>query len=158
VHSFSLFKIQHFGAGFVYGWFKETDGKFVVADDPTKSSLELSIKADSIDTHNAKRDGHLQSPDFFNAAQFPTITFKSTKVAKAADGFDVTGDLTIRGKTKSITAKVAPTGGGEDPQKKYRGGFEGHVTINRNDFDLGFMPGALGDTVEITLALEGIAQ
>jgi polyisoprenoid-binding protein YceI len=159
VHSFTIFKIHHFGAGFVYGWFKETSGKFVVDADPRKSSLELTIKADSIDTHDAKRDEHLKSSSYFNAMQFPTITFKSTKVVPAADGqLEVTGDLTIRGKTKSVTAKVSPTGAGEDPQMKYRGGFEGHVTIDRNDFGLGFLPGALGDNVEVTLALEGVAQ
>ncbi len=159
VHSFTLFKIHHFGAGFVYGWFKETSGKLVVDADPRKSSLELAIKADSIDTHDAKRDEHLRSSSYFNVMQFPIITFKSTKVVPAADGqLEVTGDLTIRGKTKSVTAKVTPTGAGEDPQRKYRGGFEGRVTIDRNDFGLGFMPGALGDDVEITIALEGVAQ
>jgi polyisoprenoid-binding protein YceI len=55
-------------------------------------------------------------------------------------------------------AKVVATGTGEDPQKKTRTGFEGHLTVNRNDFDLGFMPGALGDTVELTLAIEGVLQ
>ena len=159
VHSFTIFKIHHFSAGFVYGWFKETSGKFVVDADPRKSSLELTIKVDSIDTHDAKRDEHLKSSSYFNAMQFPTITFRSTKVVPAADSqLEVTGDLTIRGKTKSVTAKVSPTGAGEDPQMKYRGGFEGHVTIDRNDFGLGFLPGALGDNVEVTLALEGVAQ
>src|SRR5262249_28549578 len=158
-HSFVLFKIHHFGAGFVWGQFKETEGKIALADDPAKDSIELSIKTTSVDTHNAKRDAHLQSPDFFNAAQFPAITFKSTKVARNADGtLDVTGDLTIRGKTKAVTAKVTPTGAGEDPMKKYRVGFEGRATLNRNDFDVSFMPGALGDNVEIILALESVAQ
>jgi polyisoprenoid-binding protein YceI len=157
-HSFALFKIQHFGAGYVWGQFKDVDGKFNLNADPTKSTLELTLKTASIDTKNAKRDGHLQSPDFFNAAQFPTITFKSTKVVKSGDGFDVTGDLTIKGKTKSVVGKVVATGSGPDPQKKTRAGFEGHLTVNRNDFDLGFMPGALGDNVEITLALEGVLQ
>jgi len=159
VHSFAIFKIHHFGAGYVYGSFKETGGKFVVDADPTKSSIEISIKTTSVDTHDAKRDGHLQGPDFFNAVQFPTIGFKSTKVAKNGDGtLDVTGDLTIHGKTKSVVAKVTPTGAGEDPQKKYRAGFEGKLTIDRNDFDMGLMKGALGDSVEITVALEGVAQ
>jgi polyisoprenoid-binding protein YceI len=159
VHSFALFKIQHFGAGFVYGQFKELEGKLSLDADASKDTLEVTIKTASVDTHDAKRDGHLQSPDFFNAAQFPTITFKSTKVAKNADGtLDVTGDLTIRGKTKSVVAKVTATGAALDPFKKYRAGFEGKATVNRNDFDLSFMPGALGDTVEILLALESIAQ
>lgn len=157
-HSFALFKIQHFGAGYVWGQFKDVDGKLNVNADPTKSTLELTLKTASIDTKNAKRDSHLQSPDFFNAAQFPTITFKSTKVTKSGDGFDVTGDLTIKGKTKSVVAKVVATGTAEDPQKNTRTGFEGHLTVNRNDFGLGFMPGALGDNVELTLAIEGVLQ
>lgn len=158
VHSFALFKIQHFGAGYVWGQFKDIDGKLKIDADPTKSTLEVTIKTGSVDTKNAKRDAHIQSPDFFNAAQFPTLTFKSTKVVKSGDGFDVTGDLTIKGKTKSVTAKVVATGTAEDPQKKTRTGFEGHVTVNRADFDLNFMPGALGDTVEIIMALEAILQ
>jgi polyisoprenoid-binding protein YceI len=159
VHTFVFFKVQHFGAGYTYGQFKDVQGKFVLDADPARSSLDLSIKTASVDTNNAKRDGHLQSPDFFNAAMFPAITFKSTKVAKAADGsLDVTGDLTIRGKTKSVTAKVAAVGAGEDPQKKYRAGFEGKASINRQDFDVSFMKGLLGDSVEITLGLEGVAQ
>jgi len=158
-HTFAFFKVQHFGAGFTYGQFKDVDGKFMVSDDPTKDSLELTIKTASVDSKNAKRDGHLQSPDFFNSAQFPTITFKSTKIAKGADGsLDVTGDLTIRGKTKPVTAKVKFTGAGEDPQKKYRVGFEGLARVSRKDFDVSFMPGALGDNVDILLALEGVAQ
>ncbi len=157
VHSFLIFKIHHFGAGNVYGTFDDIDGKVNVDADATKDSIDVSIKTASVHTHNPKRDQHLQSPDFFNAAQFPAITFKSTKVAKNGDGtLDVTGDLTIRGKTKSVTAKVTPIGAAEDPMKNYRVGFEGKVTINRNDFDVSFMPGALGDDVQITIALKGV--
>lgn len=157
VHSFVLFKVQHFGVGHIWGQFNEIDGKITLADDAAKSGVDVSIKTASINTHNTKRDAHLQSPDFFNAAQFPTITFKSTAVKATADGFDVTGDLTIRGKTKSITAKAAAIGAGEDPMKKYRVGFEARATVNRQDFDVSFMPGAIGDQVELILAIEALA-
>src|SRR5262249_38215925 len=144
-HSFVIFKVQHFGAGFVYGQFKDLDGKVAVNADATKSTLELNIKTASIDTKNAKRDAHLQSPAFSTAAQVPSLTFKTSNVADSGDGGDVTGDLTIRGKPNSGTAKVVPTGTAEDPQKKLRAGFERKAMGSRNDFDASFMQGALGD-------------
>ena len=80
VHSFTIFKIHHLGAGFVYGWLKETSGKFVVDADPRKSSLDLTIKADSIDTHDAKRDEQLKSSSSFNAMQsrWPSKAWRSS--------------------------------------------------------------------------------
>ena len=157
-HSAVIFKAKHMGAGYTYAWFKEFDGSFTVDADPAKSSVELTVKTESVDTRVPKRDNHLRSPDFFNAAQFPTATFKSTKVEKAADGWNVTGDFTLRGKTKSVMAKVTPVGNGKNPMGKVLGGFEGKLTLNRNDFDVKFMPGALGDDVELTLSLEGVLQ
>jgi polyisoprenoid-binding protein YceI len=158
VHSFVLFKIGHFGVGQAYGQFRDIAGSFKVDPDPTKSSVEVTLKTDSVDTHEAKRDAHLKSPDFFNAAQFPTITFKSTAIAApGADGWaDMTGDLTIRGKTKSVTLQVRPVGAAIDPMKTYRVGYEARGKINRMDFDVAFMAGALSDDVELMLAFEGV--
>jgi polyisoprenoid-binding protein YceI len=157
VHSFALFKVRHFDVGYVHGEFNDLSGTFKVDPDPTKSSVEISLKVDSIDTKDPKRDAHLKSPDFFNAAQFPAITFKSSRVAApGADGWaDVAGDLTIRGKSRPVTLQVRPVGAGVDPMKTYRAGFEARGTINRMDYDVAFMPGAIGDQVELTLSAEG---
>jgi polyisoprenoid-binding protein YceI len=158
VHSFVLFKIRHFDVGYAYGEFNQFKGSFKVDPDPTKSSIEIVITADSIDTHDAKRDAHLKSPDFFNAKQFPTITFKSSEIGPAgAEGWsDLKGDLTIRGKTKPVTLQIRPVGAGVDAMKTYRVGYEARGTIKRMDFDVAFMPGALGDDVELILAIEGV--
>ena len=158
VHSAVLFKARHFGAGFTYAWFKEFDGSFTVDADPAKSSIDFTVKTASVDSRNEKRDGHLKSPDFLNAMQFPTATFKSTKIDKAGDGsWNVTGDFTLRGKTKAVTARVQPLGTGKTPPPagKTIAGFEGKFTVNRHDFDVSFGKGGLGDDVEITVALEG---
>lgn len=157
-HSAVIFKAKHFGAGYTYAWFKEFEGSFTVDADPAKSAVDVTVKVGSVDSRIPKRDAHLASPDFFNAAQFPTATFKSTKVEKAADGWNVTGDFTLRGKTKSVTAKVTPVGNGKSPKGQVLGGFEGKLMLNRQDFDVKFMTGALGDDIEVTLALEGALQ
>jgi len=159
IHSNVILKSRHFGAGNVYGWFKEFEGKFVVGKEPAQSSVEVTVKTASVDTRVEKRDTHLKSPDFFNAAQFPTATFKSTRISKNGDGtWNIAGDFTMRGKTKSVTAKGVALGTGTNPMKKQIAGFEAKLTINRHDFDVSFMRGAIGDDIEITIALEGMMQ
>jgi polyisoprenoid-binding protein YceI len=156
IHSAVLFRSRHFGAGAVYGWFKEFEGSVTVDPDPAKSSVELTVKTASLDTRMGKRDDHLRSPDFFNAAQFPTATFKSTKLEKAGDGsWSLSGDLTVRGVTKPVSAKLNALGTGKAPNGKVLAGFEAKLTVNRHDFGVSFMKGALGDEVEITVAVEG---
>lgn len=155
-HSVFLFKARHFGAGFTYGWFKDVSGSVVVDPDLTKQSIELSIKTESIESRDAKRDEHLRSPDFFNAAQFPTITFKSTKIeAGTAGALAVTGDLTMHGVTKPVTAQVVALGTGTDPWKNVRVGYETKITVKRSDFDMKFMPDGIGDDIELTIGIEG---
>lgn len=155
-HSVFLFKARHFGAGFTYGWFKDVSGSVVVDPDPTKQSIELSIKTDSIESRDAKRDEHLRSPDFFNAAQFPTITFKSTKIeAGTAGTLAVTGDLTMHGVTKPVVAQVVALGTGTDPWKNVRVGYETKITVKRSDFDMKFMPDGIGNDIELTIGIEG---
>lgn len=157
-HSALIWRAKHFGAGYTYGWFKDFSGKFVVDADPTKQSLELSIKVDSLDSRDGKRDEHLKGPDFFNAAQFPTITFKSTKVEAGGAGLKVTGDLSIHGVTKSVTADVAVVGTGTDPWKNVRAGYETTLTINRMDYGIAFMPDGISNDVNLTIAFEGVKK
>src|SRR5579871_2573279 len=86
VHSAAIFRVQHMGAGNTYGRFNDFGGTLVVDDDGAKSSLEVEIKVDSVDTNAPDRDKHLKTPDFFNEKEFPKITFKSKEVKKAGDG------------------------------------------------------------------------
>ena len=108
VHSTSIFRISHLGSSWIYGRFDDVTGTFTV--DPKNAAdvkFDVIIKADSIDTNNVKRDTHLKSADFFSVKEFPTIEFKSTQVKEDGEKkYDVTGDLTLHGVTKSVTAKV----------------------------------------------------
>jgi polyisoprenoid-binding protein YceI len=114
VHSFVLFSVQHFGVSNSYGRFNDVSGTVVFdKDNPSKSSVELSVAVESLDTHNSIRDQSLKSPDYFNAKQFPTITFKSTKVEGSGDTFKVSGDFTVHGVTKPLTVDFKKVGEGK---------------------------------------------
>lgn len=157
VHSQIGFRIRHLIA--------KTSGRFTgfegaVKVDPkdiTKSQVEVTIEAASINTDNIDRDKHLRSSDFFDVAKFPTITFKSTAVKEVEKGkLQVTGDLTMHGVTKSITFPItnAGTRPGMKPGSVAAGFIDGALRINRNDFGIKAYPGVLGDDVEITLDIE----
>ena len=157
VHSSMVFRLKHVSATNFYGRFNNITGSFTLDDDPSKCSFQIQIKTDSVDTAQKKRDDHLKSPDFFNAAQFPTISFKSTQVKKSGDdSYDVTGDLSLHGETKSVAAKVTRTGSGKNFGKAIVG-VEAELTIKRTDFGVGktFGPEVLGDDVQIKIGLEG---
>ena len=151
VHSSIVFGIKHMGVSDFYGNFKQVSGTVNFdAADPSKSSVELTVPVESVDTRNEKRDQHLKSPDFFNAAQFPTITFKSTKVVANGSSYTVTGDLTIHGVSKPVTVEFKKGGETKGQKGETRTGGETHFTIKRSDFDMKFMPSALGDDVKIS--------
>ncbi|WP_331272380.1 YceI family protein [Motilibacter aurantiacus] len=122
----------------VRGSFKEFEGHaHLDAADPAKSTAELTIKVDSIDTGNEQRDGHLRTNDFFDVPNFPEVTFRSTGVEKAGDAtFRMTGDLTIKDTTKPVTVEFEFTGSAKDPFGNLRAGFEGRTTINRKDWNV----------------------
>jgi polyisoprenoid-binding protein YceI len=103
-HSRVGFSVSHMVVSSVSGRFKDVTAKVALDDaDLTKSQIDITIKADSIDTDEPKRDAHLKSPDFFDSAKFPTLTFHSTKIVRGGKGFKLTGDLKIRDVTKSVT-------------------------------------------------------
>jgi polyisoprenoid-binding protein YceI len=104
--------------------------------DPAASKVDLSIEVASIETGSADRDGHLKSGDFFDAETYPTITFTSTDVKRAGSDWTITGDLTIKDVTKSVTIEFEQTGSARDPFGNVRVGFEGETTINRKDWGL----------------------
>ena len=122
----------------VRGSFNDFTGTVTVpAEGIEGATAEVTINASSIDTRNADRDGHLKSNDFFDMENHPQITFTSTKIAaNGSGGVDVTGDLTIKGTTKSVTIPFEYEGTATDPFGNQRAGFEGTTTINRGDFDL----------------------
>ena len=159
VHSFALFSVQHLGIANTYGRFNDISGTVVFdKDNPSNSSVELSVKVESLDTHNSIRDRSLKSPDFFDAKQFPTMNFKSTKVEGSGDSLKVSGDLTIHGVTKPLTVDFKKGGEGKGVFGEMRGGGETRFTIKRSDFGMNFQQRAVGDEVNITLSLEGIKK
>ena len=156
VHSSSVFRIKHANAAYFWGRFNEPMGSFTIDEaDPTKSTFNVELTVDKIDTANDKRNAHLKSPDFFNAKQYPTITFKSTAVKKSekANTLDVTGDLTMHGATKSITVPVEILGKGAFMGQP-RVGVESIFTVKMSEFGFKGNPG-IGDEVKLMVALEG---
>lgn len=161
VHSTILFSIRHLVAE-VQGKFTKFDGKMVYDEkNPSASSVDFTVDAASIDTNNERRDGHLRSPDFFDVAKFPTLTFKSEKVvAKGKDTFEVTGPLTMRGVTKTVTVPVKVLGLMDTKEFGRKAGFQATFTLNRKDYgivwnktlDAGGL--VLGDDVTVTINLE----
>jgi polyisoprenoid-binding protein YceI len=134
-HSNVGFAVRHMGIATVRGAFKKFEGTVEAAD----GSLTLSgtVEVSSVDTGDENRDGHLQAPDFFDAAQFPQITFKSTGTEPAGDGqIKLTGDITIKGTTKPIELVGEVAENGEDPWGNQRIGFEVEGKIDRREFGL----------------------
>jgi polyisoprenoid-binding protein YceI len=160
VHSSAVFRIKHANVSFFAGRFNAPDGTLVLDEaDPSKSSFNIVLSVDKVDTANEKRDAHLKSPDFFNAKQYPTITFKSTSVKKGeGSALQVTGDLTMHGVTKSVTVPVELTGKGQFPPGTQRAGVEATFTVKRSDFGMNGMQGMLGDDVKVLVGLSGMKQ
>jgi len=155
VHSSVVFRINHLGVAPFYGRFNEMEGSFDLADG---GSVSVTVMAESVDTNNENRDNHLRNPDFFNAKQFPEITFESTSVKSTGDDtYEVEGELTMLGTTKPVTATFTKIGEGERGRFGYRAGIETEVTIKRSDYGMTFYldNGALGDEVKLLIALEG---
>lgn len=159
-HAFAVFKVTHLGIAPAYGQFMKLGGTIDFdAANPGASKINIEIDANSVFTANKKRDDHLKGPDFFDAKQFPKLTFVSTAWKKTGDKtFDVTGNLTIKGQTKPMTVKVTMTGAGKDPWGNDRAGFTSEFTINRMDFGVNYMPDGLGKDVTIMLSLEAIKK
>ncbi len=153
-HSAVLFGATHFGAGITFGRFNDFKGTYT-ADGDTLSDLSLEIQVASVDSNIDKRDDHLRGPDFFNAPEFPVITFKSTKVAKNAKGWDVTGDLTMHGVTQTVTLPVEKVGEGPDPWGGYRYGFISRFDVSRSAYGITHMSEGIGDTIQMIVSLEG---
>jgi len=158
VHSSLVFRVKHMNTAYVYGMFTSMKGTVVVDEaNPARSSINIEVDADSVNTNNQQRDNHLRSPDFFNTRQFPTITFRSTEIRRVnANTVQVRGDLTMRGVTRPITANVTLTGKGKNAQGRDIIGFETTFTIRRSEFGIRYGLPGLGDDVRVTLSIEAM--
>lgn len=156
-HSTLLFKIHHMNAAMFYGQFLDFSG--TVSESAKGLDVKFEVKTDSVFTNVKKRDDHLKSPDFFNAKEFPVITFVSTSSKKKGKNYEVKGNLTLNGKTKEITAVVEPTGTGKGMQGETIKGYHSTFKIKRSDFGMQFMQGAgLGDEVTVIVSVEAGAK
>ncbi len=137
-HSAAHFSVRHMMISNVRGEFTKVSGKLVYdPENPAQASLEAVIDTASINTRDAQRDGHLKSPDFLDAEKFPTIEFRSTGVKCNDGGWEVTGNLTIHGVTKSVVLDVdGPTPEVRDPWGNVRLGASATTKIDRKDFGL----------------------
>ena len=131
------FSARHAMVATVRGQFSDLAGEaHIDTATPAQSTVAVQIQTASISTGQADRDGHLQGGDFFDAEKYPTITFASTSVERDGDVWNITGDLTIKDVTKSITIPFEEQGSARDPFGNLRVGFEGRATLNRKDWGL----------------------
>jgi polyisoprenoid-binding protein YceI len=162
VHSTIGFTVRHLMVSKVHGFFTKWKGSLAFDEkNPSSSHAEVEIDVASVDTREPQRDAHLKSGDFFEVEKHPKMTFKTTAVESGKDGhFNVTGDLTLRGVTKSVVLDVEYGGRSTHPQMGERAGFSAHTSINRKDFGVAFNQVldnggvALSDKVDINLEIE----
>ena len=137
-HTRIYFVARHAMVTSVRGYFHEFDGRLHLdAGDPAASTAEVRIKVASLDTGQEQRDAHLRSPDFFDVETYPDMMFRSTEVVAAGeDVYRVTGDLTVRDRTRPVTLEVSFNGSAKDPFGNLRAGFEGRGVVNRKEWGL----------------------
>lgn len=156
-HSSAQFSVRHLGVSTVLGAFTKVSGSAKHdPTDPSKTSLDASIDASSVDTRVEMRDNDLRSPNFLEVQKYPTITFHSKQTKSAGAGkLQITGDLTIHGVTKEVVLDVdGPSAPIKDPWGNQRIGASAATTINRKDFGVNGAPGAVGDEITITIDAE----
>lgn len=164
VHSELGFTVRHTGIAKVRGRFNGVTGAVTVAEPFASSSVNVTIDAASVSTGNEQRDGHLTSPDFWDAASKPTWTFDSTSVEGEGEEFVINGDLTINGVTKPVALDVEFNGAGTGPDGAERVGFSATTEISRKDYDLTWnvaLEGGgllVGDNVKIAIEVAAVKQ
>jgi polyisoprenoid-binding protein YceI len=161
------FVVKHMMFAKVRGAFNEFSGTIVQGEngDLAGGSFSATIQSGSVDTGNADRDGHLRSGDFFDSENFPTLTFSSVGVERIGEGqLKVTGDITIRDITKTITLDLTESGTGVDPWGNMRIGIQAEGTINRKEFGLMWNQALeaggvlVGDEVTLTIEAQAVSQ
>ncbi len=166
VHSQALFSVRHAMISTVRGHFNVISGHLHIDEENSSNSwVDAQADASSINTRDERRDGHLQSPDFFDVAKYPTITFKSNKVEHVGGtNYKVTGDLTMHGVTKPVTFDAEYGGQGKDPYGMQRVGISVRGKINREDWGLTYNAALeaggvlVSKDVNIEIDLEAVAQ
>lgn len=158
LHTFPRFRINHLGFSTMQGRFDKTTGKITLDRAAKTGTVELAIETASVDTGFFKRDDHLKSPDFFNAAEFPTVTYKSTAIHFNGDTpSSVDGNLTISGVTKPVTFTIDAFHCGANPMnKKEECGADASADIKRSDFGVKYGVPNIGDDVKLILEIEAI--
>lgn len=162
-HSKVGFEVSHLVVATVEGKFSDFEGTFKIDPKLEKSSVDVSIKAASINTDNKDRDDHLRSADFFDASKHDKLTFKSKKITGTPDNLKVAGDLTIRGVTKPVTLDAKYTGSVKDPWGNERVAFRASTKINRKDYGLSWSKAVeagpvVGDEITLDLRVEAIKE
>ena len=159
-HSFIQFRVSHLGIGFVFGRFNTLEGSLTYdpAAGPSAQKVSVTIDTASVDTNHAERDKDLRSAKSLDVETYPQVTFESTGYSGNADGGTLTGDLSYRGVTKSISFPIKLIAEGDDPWGNYRAGFEGKYTLVRKDFGETRNFGPKGETVALEIIIEGIRQ
>lgn len=161
MHASVNFKVSHLGYSWLTGRFDDFKSEFVFDEDnPSNSSVEVSINTNSINTNHGERDRHLRGKDFLNTKKFPKATFKSTSVTADDDKgeYRVQGELTLHGVTQPVEFDIEQVGAGNDPWGGYRRGFEGELAIKPADFGMNYDVGPLANTVYLEFHLEGVRQ
>lgn len=157
-HTRVVFFVNHLGFSNMPGVFKKIDGTFSFSEDNVEESIiNMTVDAASVDIFHGLLNEKLLEKDYFNVAEHPTITFKSTKIEKTSDKTGlVTGDLTMLGITKSITLDVTFNQGDFNQYAgKYTVGFTGHATLKRSDFGMTVLLPSVGDDIEFRVEMEG---
>jgi polyisoprenoid-binding protein YceI len=165
-HTLVEFSVKHMMITTVRGRFTRFTGTLNIDDQrPERSTVEGTIEAASIDTHEPNRDNHLRSADFFDAEKYPLLTFRSRRIEPAGDGaYKIIGDITIKDVTREIVFKVTDEGQGKNPWGKQVRAFSAQATLNRKDFGLNWNVALetggwlVGDQVKITIELELVEQ
>ena len=154
-HVFITFKASHLGYSYILGHFEDFDGTFAYdPDKPEDSTVHVTIDVKSLDTDHAERDKHLRGSGYFDVETYPSITFASSSYAGSTTNGVLTGELNLRGVSKTIAIDVSKIGEGDDPWGGYRSGFEGSVVLDAGGYGL---PAWIGD-VEVYLVVEGVRQ
>lgn len=162
-HSEIAFSVRHMMFAKVRGAFGRWSGE--VLGDGAIEGVRVDVAVDSIDTREAQRDGHLRSADFFDVANHPTMSFRSTALRGDPEGaFTLEGELSIRGNTRPVSLQAEFTGGGKDPWGNSRRGYRARARLNRKDFGLSWnaaleMGGVLvGEEVEVEVEVQLVRQ
>jgi polyisoprenoid-binding protein YceI len=158
-HTSVSFQIKHLDLSWVHGRFNTVTGTLTIDPaNPDKSSLEVTIPVESLDTNNKKRDAHLLGPDFFDAQKYPQIVFKSKSIKPVKEGLEVSGDFTIHGVTRPVTFTLKGGKTAEFPKGVQRTGYSTELVIKRTQFGMDKLVGPVGDEVYIAISFEGVKK